>query len=398
MLALFLAIVWFAITIDDGPTTDVCTQLNAARESLKLAGWSGVDLFYEANCEPEQTTPSTTYIAGVRLKTAPESDGGVTYGRWRYEQNGWGDIDDDGCDTREEVLVAEASTLESDDESCVPTGTWWSWYDERTFTSASGVDIDHMVPLVEVHESGGWQWSYERRYAYANDLTLPQTLTAVSASSNRSKGGRDPGEWKPPAESAWCQYAQDWIAVKVFWGLSADDDEVSALRTMLEACDEDPMIVLPTPTPTPTPSATPTPSGTPTSTPTPGSLIRRTPTPTPTAARTPAPTSSPTPRPSLSPTPSPRPAISRTPTPTPLPTPTPRPTRTPTPTATPTRTPTPTPSASATPTAKYASCAEAIAAGEERIQGDSGSGRGFPIGLFTDPPRDGDGDGVVCET
>ena len=89
-------------------------------------------VFYEANCEPEQAAPSTTYIAGVRLKTAPESDGGVTYGRWMYEQNGWGDIDDDGCDTREEVLVAEASTLESDDESCVPDGTWWSWYDERT--------------------------------------------------------------------------------------------------------------------------------------------------------------------------------------------------------------------------------------------------------------------------
>ena len=389
MLALFLAIVWFAITIDDGPTTDVCTQLNAARESLKLAGWSGVDVFYEANCETEQTTPSTTYIAGVRLKTAPESDGGVTYGRWMYEQNGWDDIDDDGCDTREEVLVAEASTLESDDESCVPDGTWWSWYDERTFTSASGVDIDHMVPLVEVHESGGWQWSYERRYAYANDLTLPQTLTAVSASSNRSKGGRDPGEWKPPAESAWCQYAQDWITVKVFWGLSADDDEVSALRSMLEECDEDPMIVLPTPTPTPTPSATPTPSGTPTLTPTPGSLIRRTPTPTPTAVRTPTPKPSPTPRPLLSPTPSPRPTFTPTPSPTPTPTPTPRPAPTPM--------PSPTPSVAPTPTPTYDSCADAEAAGVARVQGSEGESRGYPKEIINNPPRDGDGDGIVCE-
>ena len=64
----------------------------------------------------------------------------------------------------------------------------------------------------------------------------------------------------PPAESAWCQYAQDWIAVKVFWGLSADDDEVSALRTMLEECDEVPVIVLPTPTPMPTPTPAPTPN------------------------------------------------------------------------------------------------------------------------------------------
>ena len=389
MLALFLAIVWFAITIDDGPTTDVCTQLNAARESLKLAGWSGVDVFYEANCETEQTTPSTTYIAGVRLKTVPESDGGVTYGRWMYEQNGWDDIDDDGCDTREEVLVAEASTLESDDESCVPDGTWWSWYDERTITSASGVDIDHMVPLVEVHESGGWQWSYERRYAYANDLTLPQTLTAVSASSNRSKGGRDPGEWKPPAESAWCQYAQDWIAVKVFWGLSADEEEVSELHAMLEECDEDPMIVLPTPTPTPTPSATPTPSGTPTLTPTPGSLIRRTPTPTPTAVRTPTPKPSPTPRPLLSPTPSPRPTFTPTPSPTPTPTPTPRPAPTPM--------PSPTPSVAPTPTPTYDSCADAEAAGVARVQGSEGESRGYPKEIINNPPRDGDGDGIVCE-
>ena len=127
----------------------------------------------------------------------------------------------------------------------MPDGTWLSWYDETTITEASGVDIDHMVPLAEVHESGGWRWSYERRYAYANDLILPQTLTAVSASSNRSKGARDPAVWKPPAESAWCQYAQDWIAVKVFWELSADDAEVEALRTMLEECDEEPQIILP---------------------------------------------------------------------------------------------------------------------------------------------------------
>ena len=29
----------------------------------------------------------------------------------------------------------------------------------------------------------------------------------MSASSNRSKGSRDPGEWKPPSHEAWCEYA-----------------------------------------------------------------------------------------------------------------------------------------------------------------------------------------------
>ena len=88
MLALFLAAVWFAITIDGGPTAELCTQLDTARESLRVAGWQGVDVFYEANCVPERTTPTTTDIAGLQLKTAPESDGGLTYGRWMYEQNG----------------------------------------------------------------------------------------------------------------------------------------------------------------------------------------------------------------------------------------------------------------------------------------------------------------------
>ncbi len=404
MLALFLAAVWFSITIDDGPTTELCAQLATVRATLKLAGWNGVDEFYSANCLPEQTAPEKTTIAGLGLKTAPESDGGVAYGRWMYEQGGWDDADDDGCDTREEVLAAEARTLADDDEACVPDGTWWSWYDEREIARASGMDVDHMVPLAEVHESGGWRWSNERRFAYANDLTLAQTLTAVSASSNRSKGRRDPAEWKPPAESAWCQYAQDWIAVKVFWGLSADADEVAALRTMLAECDEAPRIVLPTPTPTPT--ITPTPSGTPAATPTvtptraatPGPTATGTPRATPSPAATVTASPSPSPRPVARPTPRPTPRL--TPTATPVPTPTATPTAVPTPTPTPTATPTaiPTPTLTATPTARYASCQEAIDAGEERVQGDSGSGRGFPVELFSHPrPRDGDGDGVVCE-
>ena len=44
----------------------------------------------------------------------------------------------------------------------------------------------------------------------------------------------------------------------------------------------------------------------------------------------------------------------------------------------------------------YASCDEAAAAGEERVLGSSGSGRGFPQSIVPDA-RDGDGDGVVCE-
>ena len=53
---------------------------------------------------------------------------------------------------------------------------------------------------------------------------------------------------------------------------------------------------------------------------------------------------------------------------------------------------TPTPSAAAV----YESCEAAEAAGEPRIQGSNGSGRGFPQATVPSA-RDGDGDGVVCE-
>ena len=44
----------------------------------------------------------------------------------------------------------------------------------------------------------------------------------------------------------------------------------------------------------------------------------------------------------------------------------------------------------------YGSCEEAAAAGEERVQGSSGSGRGFPEAMVASA-WDRDGDGVVCE-
>ena len=52
-----------------------------------------------------------------------------------------------------------------------------------------------------------------------------------------------------------------------------------------------------------------------------------------------------------------------------------------------------------TPTAtvsRYASCDAAQAAGQPRVQGSKGSGRGFPKWMVPSA-RDGDGDGVVCE-
>ena len=44
----------------------------------------------------------------------------------------------------------------------------------------------------------------------------------------------------------------------------------------------------------------------------------------------------------------------------------------------------------------YESCDAAEAAGESRVQGSAGGGKGFPKEMVPSA-RDGDGDGVVCE-
>jgi hypothetical protein len=122
------------------------------------------------------------------------------------------------------------------DSDCEPTaGRWYSVYDAVYITDDSAIDIDHIVPLAEAWKSGASTWTTARRQQFANDLTIAQ-LIAVSASSNRSKGDRDPGSWKPTNTSVHCIYAREWIWVKYTYGLALQSTEKTALQQMLNAC------------------------------------------------------------------------------------------------------------------------------------------------------------------
>lgn len=157
----------------------------------------------------------------------------------------WIDADHDRCDTRREVLYAEAIARPSVYGSCsFSGGRWFSAYDGITQTDPSTFDIDHFVPLAEAWGSGAWRWSYTTRETYANDLGYAGSLIAVSASSNRSKSDRDPAEWLPLRWDYRCTYASTWIAVKYRWGLSVDRAEKLALRSLVSSCGN-PRITLP---------------------------------------------------------------------------------------------------------------------------------------------------------
>ncbi|MFC6064349.1 HNH endonuclease family protein [Streptomyces ochraceiscleroticus] len=168
-----------------------------------------------------------------RLEVAGESRTG--YEREKFKL--WIVADHDGCDTRKEVLLAEAVKKPRQGEDCKLTGGFWrSYYDDKTVTDARKLDIDHVAPLAEAWDSGARRWTAQRREAYANDLDASRSLVAVSLGPNRTKGDQDPAGWVPPAADATCRYATGWVATKLRWQLTADRTEAKALKRIAGGC------------------------------------------------------------------------------------------------------------------------------------------------------------------
>ena len=178
------------------------------------------------------TTVSTrTLLAG--LMVGAEHTAG--YDRSKFPL--WIDADHDGCDTRDEVLIAEAVTAPHVGSGCTLSGgTWFSKYDGISTTDPSTFDIDHLVPLAEAWRSGAWRWNTDTRTRYANDLGYGPDLVAVSAHTNRSKGDQEPTTWLPPRSSFDCTYSAWWVAVKWRWHLQVDQTEKDFLTGELRRC------------------------------------------------------------------------------------------------------------------------------------------------------------------
>ncbi|XVV12462.1 HNH endonuclease family protein [Actinoplanes sp. CA-131856] len=177
--------------------------------------------------------PGSSKTASAQLDKLTVAKAGSMAGYSREKFPHWRDTGSN-CDVRDSVLKRDGKNVKF--SGCnVVAGTWTSFYDGQVLNSPTKVDIDHMVPLANAWRSGASKWTTAQRGDFANDLDDPQ-LIAVSASSNRSKGDQDPSTWKPSETSSWCEYAQDWIAVKTKWKLTVTDKEKSALDDMLRKC------------------------------------------------------------------------------------------------------------------------------------------------------------------
>ncbi len=175
----------------------------------------------------------TTTARALLFKIAISAEGGsTTYDRTYFRH--WIDADGDGCDTREEVLIAESRVTVYPGDGCrITRGKWYSYYDGLTWTYASDVDIDHVVALKEAWESGARYWGSTNRKRFANDLGYGRSLMAVTDNVNASKGDRDPAQWLPPRSSVHCKYAVNWVLIKYRWRLSIDSAERSKLSSLL---------------------------------------------------------------------------------------------------------------------------------------------------------------------
>jgi hypothetical protein len=189
----------------------------------------------------DTTTKFASVDAAIKvLKIAPDVREGYARSKFKH----WSDLDKNGCNTRNDVILAEALVKPKVDKGCKivkDTGKWYSAYDGLTVTNFSALDVDHMVPLAEAWDSGASKWDDARRQVYANDMGDANALIAVTAATNRSKSDQDPAEWLPAKDV--CTYVKNWVHVKVRWSLTVDEKELKVLKDTNAKCPKVKLVV-----------------------------------------------------------------------------------------------------------------------------------------------------------
>ncbi|CAD6441301.1 72a30d6d-7b05-45cb-95ed-aa2526159a2e [Sclerotinia trifoliorum] len=117
----------------------------------------------------------------------------------------------------QDVIKRDGTNVVVDTACAATSGNWVSPYDGAVWTSASDLDIDHLVPLSNAWKAGASAWTTDQRRTFANDLVNPQLLA-------------------PSLTTYWCTYAKMWIKVKYVYNLTITSDEKAALVTMMDTC------------------------------------------------------------------------------------------------------------------------------------------------------------------
>ena len=154
----------------------------------------------------------------------------------------WKDMDRNGCDTRNDILNRDLSSIiykVSSHDCVVLSGVLVDPYSGesinflRGVSTSSEVQIDHVVALLNAWQTGAFKLNLENRTAFAND---PLNLLAVKGRLNSQKGAGDAATWLPPKKSYRCAYVARQVAVKYKYGLWLTAPEKATILKLLIPC------------------------------------------------------------------------------------------------------------------------------------------------------------------
>ena len=152
----------------------------------------------------------------------------------------WTDVDDNGCDTRNDILKRDLTAISTEGNCKVMTGTLVSPYTSETIDFQRGVDtsaevqIDHVVALANAWQTGAQKIGQSQRVELAND---PLNLFAVDGTSNSAKGAGDAATWLPASKAFRCTFVAHQVAVKHKYRLWVTRAERDAITRELQKCD-----------------------------------------------------------------------------------------------------------------------------------------------------------------
>lgn len=187
--------------------------------------------------EPVTSAAALSQLDNIPVKGRAPMTG---YARGQFGP-AWEDIDQNSCDTRNDILRRDLTDLrvKAGATGCVIlSGTLNDPYTgtvihfERGPHSAD-VQIDHVVALADAWQKGARQWDAGKRLQFAND---PANLLAVDGPANMQKGAGDLATWLPSNKSFRCTYAAKTVDVKAKYGLWMTQAEHDKARDILIGC------------------------------------------------------------------------------------------------------------------------------------------------------------------
>lgn len=139
----------------------------------------------------------------------------------------WYDIDNNGCDTRNDVLRLYVRNAVVTGDCQVIAGDAINFYTgvRKPFSPGPSFPIDHVVSLKDAWDSGAKHWTARQRLEFANDIG---NLRVTDQATNSKKSDKGPDEWLPDLNE--CSYIKQYVTVKNKYGLTFTASQDTAIQ------------------------------------------------------------------------------------------------------------------------------------------------------------------------